>query len=320
MLNNTRPKLAVVLGSGGVRSIAALGMVEVLAREGVAPDLIVGCSAGALFGALISIGHASAEAVQIATSLWTAEVTKQRHWRAIPKMVWPRLGRFNADFAMRDDRLILARLRTAFGDTRLENLPLLLRVTATDAATGDAIVIRQGGLVDALRASIAMPFMFAPQLIDGRRVIDGFVSDPLPVSAASDAHAVIALGFDAPMPYSVNGPSRLLAQVTSSMTNNLMHARLAAARSSGMCLLHVTPQLQRRVGLFDTDAMPYLVEEGRRATEAMLPAIFALLKRKSHLSVDLRCPYPLATALPMTNHRLATPIFQENMYELIAQT
>ena len=94
-----------------------------------------------------------------------------------------------------------------------------------------------------------------------------------------------ALGFDAPMPYSVNGPSRLLAQVTSSMTNNLMRARLAAAQSGGMCLLRVTPQLQRRVGLFDTDAMPYLVEEGRRATEAMLPAIFALVERKPHLRV-----------------------------------
>ncbi|MBK7546593.1 MAG: patatin-like phospholipase family protein [Rhodoferax sp.] len=285
MPNETRPKLAVVLGSGGVRSIAALGMVEVLAREGVAPDLIVGCSAGALFGALISLGHASPDAVQIATSLWTAEVTKQRRWLAIPKMMWPRLGRFDADFAMRDDRLILARLRTAFGDARLEDLRLPLRVTATDAATGDAVVIHQGGLVDALRASIAMPFMFAPQQIEGRRVIDGFVSDPLPVSAASDAQAVIALGFDAPMPYSVNGPSRLLAQVTSSMTNNLMRARLAAAQSGGMCLLRVTPQLQRRVGLFDTDAMPYLVEEGRRATEAMLPAIFALVERKPHLRV-----------------------------------
>lgn len=301
-------KLAIVLGSGGVRSIAALGMVEVLAREGVVPDLIVGCSAGALFGALVSLGHSSSEAIQIGTSLWTAEVTKQRRWRAIPKMVWPRLGRFDADFAMRDDSLILARLRTAFGNTRLESLLLPLRVTATDAATGEAIVIRNGGLVEALRASIAMPFMFAPQLIDGRRVIDGFVSDPLPVLAASDAESVIALGFEAPMPHSVNGPARLLAQVTSSMTNNLMNARLAAAKSSGMRILRITPQLQRRVGLFDTEAMPYLVEEGRRATRAMLPEIFALLERRSDFSPDLVCPYQASTVSPQSRQRLTTEV------------
>ena len=283
MPNSFKPKLALVLGSGGVRSIAALGVVDVLWREGIAPDLIVGCSAGAMFGALISLGHSATEAVSIATTLWTAEVTKEHRWRAIPQMLWPRLSKFDADFSLRNDRLIRNRLQQAFGDTRLEELQLPLRVTATDAASGDAIVINKGRIVDALRASIAMPFMFAPHYIDGQRVIDGFVSDPLPVSAAQDANAVLALGFDAPMPQRVNGPSRLLAQVTSSMTNNLMRARLAAAESAGMRLLRIEPTLERRIGLFDTDAMPYLVNEGRKATELALPRIYKLLERKAAL-------------------------------------
>ncbi len=280
-----KPHLALVLGSGGVRSIAALGMVEVLAREGITPDLIVGCSAGALFGALISMGHSAPRAVKIATGLWTAEVARKHRWNAIPKMVWPRWGGFDADFSMRDDRLILTRLHAAFGETRLEDLKLPLRVTATDAQTGKPVVLSRGRMVDALRASIALPFMFAPQHVDGQRLIDGFVSDPLPVSAAADAHAVIALGFEAPLPKRIDGPSRLLAQVTASMTNNLMQARLAAAQANGMRLLHIAPVLECRVGLFDTAAMPFLVEQGRRATEAMLPAISALLERRPLLRV-----------------------------------
>ena len=280
MHNAFNPKLALVLGSGGVRSIAALGVAEVLWREGIAPDLIVGCSAGAMFGALISLGHSAPEAVRIATTLWTAEVTKEHRWRAIPQMLWPRLSKFDADFSLRNDRLIRNRLVHAFGEVKLEDLRLPLRVTATDAASGDAIVINKGRIVDALRASIAMPFMFAPHYIDGQRVIDGFISDPLPVSAAQDAKAVLALGFDAPMPQRVNGPSRLLAQVTSSMTNNLMRARLAAAESAGMRLLRIEPTLERRIGLFDTAAMPYLVEQGRQATEAVLPSIFKLLEQQ----------------------------------------
>lgn len=280
MQNSSKPQLALVLGSGGVRSIAALGVAEVLWREGIAPDLIVGCSAGALFGALISLGHSAPEAVNIATTLWTAEVTKKYRWRAIPQMLWPKLSKFDADFSLRDDRLIRNRLERAFGEVKLEDLRLPLRVTATDAVSGDAIVIRTGRIIDALRASIAMPFMFAPHLIEGQRVIDGFVSDPLPVSAAQDASAVLALGFDAPMPKQVNGPSRLLAQVTSAMTNNLMRARLAAAESAGMRLLRIEPTLERRIGLFDTEAMPYLVEQGRQATEAILPSIFKLLEQQ----------------------------------------
>ncbi len=270
-------RFAIVLGSGGVRSIAALGMVEVLVREGLRPDLVVGCSAGAMFGALIAAGHDADEAVRIATTLWSADVTRQRRWRAIPQMLWPRLGGFSADFALRDDRLVMQRLHQAFGDLQIESLGVALRVTTTDAGTGERVVLRSGSLVQALRASIALPFMFKPVHIGGRRLIDGFVTDPLPVSAAADAHTVLALGFESPMPQRVDGPSRLLAQVTSALTNNLMQARLAEASGGGTRLLSLVPRLERRVGLFDTAAMPYLVDAGRRATEAALPAIHALL-------------------------------------------
>lgn len=284
-LNVPNHRFAVVLGSGGVRSIAALGMVEVLAREGLMPDLVVGCSAGAMFGALIAAGHDADEAVRIATTLWSPEVTRKRRWRAIPQMVWPRLGRFDADFALRDDAPVMQRLEQAFGDVRIENLRMALRVTTTDAATGQRVVLREGSLVQALRASIALPFMFTPVHIDGRRLIDGFVADPLPVSAAADAHSVVALGFQSPMPQRIDGPSRMLAQVTSALTNNLMQARLAEANTCGTRLLSIVPKLERRVGLFDTQAMPYLVDTGRRATEAMLPAIRALLNRAPRLAV-----------------------------------
>ena len=277
------PNFAVVLGSGGVRSIAALGMVEVLVREGLMPELIVGCSAGALFGALIAAGHKAEEAVRIATTLWSADITRKRRWRALPQMLWPSLCRFDANFALRDDSPVLQRLDKAFGDLRLEDLRVPLRVTATDATTGDTVVLSRGSVVEALRAAVVLPFMFSAVQIDGRRLIDGFVSDPLPVSAAADAHSVLALGFASPMPHRVDRPARMLAQVTSAMTNNLVQARLAAATASGQRLMTLMPLLERRVGLFDTDAMPYLVDAGRRATEARLPAILALLSQRPHL-------------------------------------
>jgi NTE family protein len=77
----------------------------------------------------------------------------------------------------------------------------------------------------------------------------------------------------------------MLAQVTSTMTNNLMHAQLAAVRASGLPMVSLLPRLERRVGLFDTAAMPYLVEAGRRATEEALPAIHAMLARTPRLAV-----------------------------------
>ena len=286
MLTPTRPRFALVLGSGGVRSIAALGMADVLQREGLVPDLIVGCSAGALFGALIAAGHRCDEAVHLAATLWSPEVTRKRRWNAVPRMLLPALCRFDADFSLRDDSPIVARLSQVFGTARIEDLGVPLRIVAADAASGDAVVLTRGNLVQALRASIALPFMFAPVLIEGRRLIDGFVADPLPVGAALDAQAIVALGFEAPMPRRIDGPSRLLAQITSAMTNNLMKARLAAAAAlHGPRLLSIIPTLERRVGLFDTKAMPYLVEAGRQAARDHLAEVHALVAGAPALAV-----------------------------------
>jgi NTE family protein len=272
------PRFALVLGSGGVRSIIALGLFEVLQKEGLVPDLVVGCSAGAMFGALMACGHSAQDAVATAARLWSPEVTRQRRWKAVPQMLMPRVCGFDEDFGLRDDTLVMERLHQAFGDTRIEDLRTPLRVVATDTATGGCAALSRGSLVQALRASIALPFLFSPVTIDGRRLMDGFVSNPLPVSVASDARTVVALGFEAPMPRRIDGPSRLLGQVTSAMTNSLMHANLDAAKASGMRLLSIIPTLERRVGLFDTEAMPYLVEVGRRIALEHLGQIRALLQ------------------------------------------
>jgi NTE family protein len=80
-------------------------------------------------------------------------------------MLWPRLGRFDADFALRDDRLVMQRLRQAFGELQIDALALALRVTCTDTATGARGVLRRGSLVQALRASIAL-CVFQP-IVDG---------------------------------------------------------------------------------------------------------------------------------------------------------
>lgn len=281
MLNLVSPPqrgLAFVLGSGGVRSIAAMGIAERLAREGIRPDLIVGCSSGALFGAQIARGMHGEEAVRMATTLWSAELTQQRRWRAYLQLVAPRLAGFGAGFALRDDRLIAERIANAFGDARLEQLPTPLRVAATDAATGQSVVLTQGRLVDALRASMAVPIIFPSVDIGGRQLVDGVLSDPLPIAAAADARVVVSLGFQGSMPRRVDRLSRLVAQTSTTLINNLMQARTEAAQANGQKVIAIELDLDRHIGLWDTSAMPYLFEAGWRAAEARLLDIVAALE------------------------------------------
>lgn len=282
MLNphsRARHSLAFVLGSGGVRSIAAMGIAERLAREGIRPDLIVGCSSGALFGAQIARGMHGEEAVRMATTLWSAELTQQRRWRAYLQLIAPRLAGFGAGFALRDDRLIAERIENAFGDARLEQLPTPLRVAATDAATGQSVVLTQGRLVDALRASMAVPIIFPSVVIGGRHLVDGVLSDPLPIAAAADARVVVSLGFQGSMPRRVDRLSRLVAQTSTTLINNLMQARTDAAQANGQKVIAIDLDLDRHIGLWDTSAMPYLFEAGWRAAEARLLDIVAAMEQ-----------------------------------------
>ena len=273
----TKPRLALVLGSGGVRSAAAIGIAEVLEGAGISPDLIVGCSSGALYGAAIAMGMSRIKAL----TLWSTELTEQRRWRAYAELLAPRLFGFGAHFSLRDAGRISARIRQGFGGWKLESLRTPLRIVTTDAATGESVVLTHGSLDDALYASVALPFVFPSISIGGRRLADGVLSNPLPVSVASDAHVTIALGFRGVMPRRIDRPGRLLAQVTTTMINNLQQAHVQAAQAAGHRVLSLELDLDARIGLWQASAIPRIYEAGRRAAQLRLAEIVALLDETS---------------------------------------
>jgi NTE family protein len=205
--------------------------------------------------------------------LWSADLTRKTRWRAYLEILAPRFCGFSEDFSLRDAALIRARVERAFGSTRIEALPTALRIVATDALLGQTVVLSHGRLSDAVRASMALPFMFPSVEIDGRRLVDGVISDPLPVSAAQDAGACLTVGFHGALPRRVDRVSRLVAQVTTTMINNLQQARVAEAAGSGARLLHLQPDLDRRIRIWETSAMPRIFEAGKRAAREQLPAI-----------------------------------------------
>jgi NTE family protein len=275
------PRLALVLGSGGVRSAAALGVAQVLNEAGIGIDVIAGCSSGALFGAVLASGWSHEVALRACTTLWSQEVTEQRRWKAYLQLLMPRLAGFGESFSLRSDRLIEARLRAAFGEHRIESLALPLRIATTDAATGQRHVISHGPLVPALRASMALPFVFPSVPLQGRRLVDGVLSDPLPVSAVPEARLVLTLGFDGRMPRRVNRPGRLVAQASTALINNLQHARLEAAQAQGQQLLQLQLRLERNVGLWQTAAIPAICAAGHDAAREALPEIRERLQRSA---------------------------------------
>lgn len=311
-LQAPRPRIALVIGSGGVRSAAALGVMEVLRREGLAPQLLVGCSSGALIAALLALDLPTQVLAAMVTEAWSQELTEQHRWRAWLELALPRLMRFSPHFALRKSTLIRQRLDEAFGERRIETLPRALRVTATDAASGGPVVLGEGLVAQAILASMAVPMVFPPVQVGRRLLLDGVLSDPLPVAAAADADLVLALGFEGKLPRRVNHPSRLVARISTAMINNLMQARLEAARHHGPPMLPLHLVLPGHVGLWQTSALPAMVAAGAETMQRALPALqrqLALLPPASgqampaaHAAPDVQrvpatAPFPLDDAL-----------------------
>lgn len=275
-----RRRIALVIGSGGVKCAAALGLLQALREADIDVDMFVGCSGGTLFATASALGWDLDRTIEETGRLWTREITNVRRRGAIAQILLPRWFRFTEDFALRDDGLVLERIRAAFGDLTFEDLRTPMHVAATDFWTGEQVVMSSGRLADAIRASIAMPMIFSPWIVDGRHLVDGFLSDPLPVNVAvrEGADVIIAMGFEANYMRRINSLGRYMAQLSSVMTNNLLRSRFAFQSVTHHSeIIPVVPEFDRKIGVFDTSQIPYLIDQGRAAMAEHLPYLRKLL-------------------------------------------
>ena len=274
------PRVAVVLGSGSVKCAAALGLLKVLQREGIGVDMVVGCSGGSLYAALIALGHDVETAEAMTRRLWTRELTSRRSHRSLLSVFLPGVFGFDEKFGMVDDRLILSRLKSAFGDATFADARIPLYLTATDFHTGEQVVFDSGPIVDAIRASIAIPYVFRPWPHQGRILIDGFMSDPMPVGVAirQGANIIVTMGFESPYQPKINSPLRFAFQLSSITSNNLLKANYAFHNLAHHAeILPIIPEFKDRIHLFDTEKIPYVIEEGMRAAERQVPYLRRLM-------------------------------------------
>ena len=275
-----RSRIALVIGSGGVKCAAALGLQQALREEGIEIDLVVGCSGGALYAAASALGWTIDQTIDLTLQLWTRDTTSRPRRMALLRAAFPRIFGFSSDFSFRDDRLLNTRLRSAFGTQTFADTRIPLYITATDFHTGDQVVLRDGLLWEAMRASIAIPFVFAPRQVGDRLLMDGFLSDPLPVNVAIQERAgvILAMGFESPNIRRFTTPMRLGFQLASVMTNNLLRSRFAFHNLTHFTeVIPILPEFAQPVGIFDTRMIPYVIEEGRRAALPHITYIRTLL-------------------------------------------
>jgi NTE family protein len=178
-----RLKVGLALGSGGARGAAHVGVLKVLEREGIEVVAIAGSSIGAMVGG----AYAAGIPVERIEEEWKRASLPQVVRTFLP--TFPRAG-------LSSGAELERYLRSVFGDMRVEDLRIPFAALATDLDTGEAVVIREGPLVEALRASTAIPGIFRPVRWRGRILVDGGLVEPVPVRACRELGAELVIGVD----------------------------------------------------------------------------------------------------------------------------
>lgn len=174
------PKLAVCLGSGGLHGFAHIGVIRAFERLGIKPDIICGTSVGAVVGVLWAAGLTADEMEAIAT---------EREWYASSWFRVPKLG-FGTLDELRDA------INKHVGNTRVESLPVRFAAAATDLATGQSVILEHGEPGQVAAASASVPLRYEPVTIEGRKLVDGALTAPVPIDAARALGADYCLSID----------------------------------------------------------------------------------------------------------------------------
>lgn len=320
-----RPKIGLVLSGGAARGLAHIGVLKALEEQGVKIDAIAGTSMGAVIGGLYASGYKIDELEKLALSIdWQQALSDAPPREDIPF----RRKQDDRDFlvkqklSFRDDgslglplgviqgqnlALLLESMLAHASDTRdFDKLPIPFRAVATDIASGEKVVFRKGHLPRVIRASMSIPAVFAPVEMDGRLLVDGGMTDNIPLDVARDMGVDIAIVVDIGTPLRSRQQLATVVDVLNQsitlMTRRNSEEQLATLHKNDVL---IQPPLAS-FGVTDFGRAQEMIDAGYRATRILDPRL-APLRRAEPMDAELsaaRTPSqrtPIITAIRVEN-------------------
>lgn len=239
-----------------------VGVLEVLEEEGIPIDLIVGCSAGALVGALYADTYSAESVKDMLMSCKRGDLLDIR-------LSCCRYG-------LSQGNAMCSFMRKHLKARHFEDLKIPFVCVATDLEQGEAIPLGTGPLIPAIQASCAVPFFYQPVVLHGRVLIDGGVVEPNPVAAACVHNPRLIIAVDLSLLLPITAPTSLFGIAQRSA--EIMHLNM-----SRHCLENadiVIKPVCHPIGMFEDCHTNYLYEEGKRATREILPLIKELYAQR----------------------------------------
>jgi NTE family protein len=298
---NQRPRIGLVLGGGGARGAAHIGVLKVLEESRIPVDCVVGTSMGALIGASYATGLTGAEIERLVTSIDWQATFGGAVTRAMQPMHLKRDAAYsnNLEFGMRGSKLlgqsglvaaqqIESLLRGMVSDFRyqksFDDLAIPFRAVATDLTTGELVMLDRGDLSIAMRASMAVPGAFSPVFLDGRVLVDGGIVRNLPVDVArqlcADVVIAVSLASEPPKDAELQSAFAVLGQMIDVMIKNNERAQLATLGPGDVAISIALPGMTSSQFEKVPQAIPLgeraaRVEAGRLAPYGLTPDRYA---------------------------------------------
>ena len=269
-------KLGLALGGGALAGVAHIGVLEVLEERGITPDIIAGTSAGAFVGAAYASGGSAKRLHQEAYRL---------SWKVLRRRILPRMALASAG----PMRVYLKRM---LGVSRFEDLKIPLAVVATDLVSAEMVVMTAEGmkpktgsipedvvvmtadLIDAITASCAIPVVFEPVKLDGRLLVDGFLTNNVPAGLARMLGAQRVIAVDLMSDHRRRPPPRHIIEYALSALNTYRYWSVKNRSIWADVVLRPNVAELRQGDAIDVEG---LVEAGRQACLKALPAIEKML-------------------------------------------
>ena len=286
-----RPKIALVLGGGGARGVAHVGVLKFLEAEHIPVDYVVGTSMGAVIGGLYAEGMSPEEIESKIRSIDWPDVFKNQPPR---KILAFRRKQDDLSYLVRLDigfkdwqlifprgllagqklSLLLRRLTLAAIDIHdFDRLTIPFRAVAADIETGQAVVLAKGDLATAMRASMAVPGVFAPVPWQGRLLVDGGIARTLPIDVARSLGAQVVIAVDVGTPLSSREQLRSVFDISLQVTRLLTHQNSAEQIATlGPRDVYIHPDLND-IGAANFENYAQAIGEGEAAARRKLQSL-----------------------------------------------
>ncbi len=273
--------VGVVLGSGGIKPVAAVALIDFLKESNVDIDLLVGCSGGSLIAGTTALGFSTEKTLEFYAEYFARKPFSAVDYRTLLGIANLPFGRFDLRSGIVKPHKLLGFFKDVYGDAKLEDSPIPTVFQTTDIQTGRGLVLDKGGFAESIYATTAMYPLVPPIHHLGKWLVDGVYTSPLPLIEAvkRNMDIIIAVVFDEniepdPKRFSdgfeniITASSRSLIRSQISLAIDLHHYEIIIVRVG----------FEQRIGVNDEKKMPEILAAGKKAVDGKKAEILTAVK------------------------------------------